>query len=358
MSNSVLNTRIVLRHDTTENWLANATQVLLKGEIGIEFLVDQSVKLKIGDGVKPWSELQYFGGEGGKGVIVVGDGKTIKVDAETGTVSLYGVDGATTGQSPRIAADGSLEWFNQVGEYEVQTVLEATLASSAAAKASVEKIVTESPTVVEKINTIVDGKVSTVYKWKGSVQNYSELPAEDNQVGDTYNVVEADSEHRIKAGDNVVWDGSQWDNIGGYVDLSGYVEKTEFEPIVKKLDSMPTNIVSEVVGVNRTETGNTVDIKISKLDPDGTYVSETKVAAITLEAAGSGTDGKQGAGLMSLADKLKLDSLQSIKSSEDPNKMKINPDGTIEVNSISADKIAESPDVTLVLNGGNATATA
>lgn len=58
-----LNTRIVLRNDSTAKWLENSSAVLLKGEVGIEFLEDGQVKVKIGDGVKTWDELSYFGGE-------------------------------------------------------------------------------------------------------------------------------------------------------------------------------------------------------------------------------------------------------------------------------------------------------
>lgn len=58
-----LNTRIVLRNDSSANWLLNESQVLLKGEVGIEFLADGKVKIKIGDGTKTWEELSYFGGE-------------------------------------------------------------------------------------------------------------------------------------------------------------------------------------------------------------------------------------------------------------------------------------------------------
>ena len=60
---NTLNTRIVLRNDSTANWLSNDTQVLLKGEVGIEFLENGKVKMKIGDGTNPWSALPYFGGE-------------------------------------------------------------------------------------------------------------------------------------------------------------------------------------------------------------------------------------------------------------------------------------------------------
>ena len=35
-----LNTRIILRNDSSVNWGVNADQVLLKGEVGIEFLED------------------------------------------------------------------------------------------------------------------------------------------------------------------------------------------------------------------------------------------------------------------------------------------------------------------------------
>lgn len=58
-----LNTRIILRNDSTVNWEASKDQVLLKGEMGIEFLADGTAKIKIGDGVKAWEQLEYFGGE-------------------------------------------------------------------------------------------------------------------------------------------------------------------------------------------------------------------------------------------------------------------------------------------------------
>lgn len=60
-----LNTRIVLRNDSSANWLTNESAVLLKSEVGVEFTADGKVKMKIGDGVKTWAELPYFGGEEG-----------------------------------------------------------------------------------------------------------------------------------------------------------------------------------------------------------------------------------------------------------------------------------------------------
>lgn len=60
---STLNTRIILRNDSTTAWLENELVVLLKGEVGIEFLANGKVKMKIGDGVTEWKNLAYFGGE-------------------------------------------------------------------------------------------------------------------------------------------------------------------------------------------------------------------------------------------------------------------------------------------------------
>jgi hypothetical protein len=54
------NTRIVLRNDSSVNWKANDNTILLKGELGLEFLEDGVVKIKIGDGETEWAELKYF----------------------------------------------------------------------------------------------------------------------------------------------------------------------------------------------------------------------------------------------------------------------------------------------------------
>ena len=58
-------------------------------------------------------------------------------------------------------------------------------------------------------------------KYKGTVASYANLPFSGQEIGDMYNITNADTTHQIKAGDNVVWTGSEWDNYGGTVDLSG-----------------------------------------------------------------------------------------------------------------------------------------
>ena len=57
------------------------------------------------------------------------------------------------------------------------------------------------------VKSAIDSAISTVYKWKGSVDTVSDLPASGNAVGDVYNVV--------SSGANYGWTGTNWDNLGG-----------------------------------------------------------------------------------------------------------------------------------------------
>lgn len=63
---ALLNTTIILRNDSTANWLANENVILARGEVAIEFLANGKAKMKIGDGEKTWAQLSYFGGESAK----------------------------------------------------------------------------------------------------------------------------------------------------------------------------------------------------------------------------------------------------------------------------------------------------
>ena len=68
--------------------------------------------------------------------------------------------------------------------------------------------------------------ITSAYRYKGTVDNYSDLPTE-HKIGDVYNIKNADAANNIKPGDNVVWNGTEWDNLSGVVDLSAYLTKPE-----------------------------------------------------------------------------------------------------------------------------------
>lgn len=87
--------------------------------------------------------------------------------------------------------------------------------------------------------TEIDGKISSVYKYKGSIPTYAELPNENLSIGDVYNV-ESASENN-KAGDNLAWNGEAWDNLSGIVDLSAYLKTTDIGAITNgEIDSICT----------------------------------------------------------------------------------------------------------------------
>lgn len=75
---------------------------------------------------------------------------------------------------------------------------------------------------VDLSNYATKADIASVYKFKGSVSTYADLPSTGQEVGDTYNIETADATHDIKAGDNVAWDGTKWDILAGTVDLSAY----------------------------------------------------------------------------------------------------------------------------------------
>lgn len=75
------------------------------------------------------------------------------------------------------------------------------------------------------------------------------------------------------------------------------------------IDSLPDEFMSEITSVSRTETTNQAQIRLSIKQSDGTYSTSQEHGVLTLIPAGYGPDGVSGAGLMTLADKNKLDSI-------------------------------------------------
>lgn len=112
-----------------------------------------------------------------------------------------------------------------------------------------------SPTAHEDIRQLV----SKAVKYRGSVENYSDLPTNPND-GDMYNIVNADIVHQINAGDNVVWvaDTRIWDNLGGFIDLSQLQVMMDFPSWLTEVANDTTKTMNDVVSVldkNVTTTG-------------------------------------------------------------------------------------------------------
>lgn len=109
---------------------------------------------------------------------------------------------------------------------------------------------------LEAINT----KASTAYKYKGSKATYEELPAEGNQVGDVWNVVAAHG--TTPAGTNYAWTGTEWDALGGLVDLSTYQTKAI------TIDGTQTTVEAAIAANKTSAANNATAIESNRTDID------------------------------------------------------------------------------------------
>lgn len=70
-----------------------------------------------------------------------------------------------------------------------------------------------------QVETTINTKMASVYRYKGSVATYADLPSSGNTAGDVYDVQ--------SSGVNYAWTGTAWDALGAYVDTSLYWAKSE-----------------------------------------------------------------------------------------------------------------------------------
>lgn len=95
----------------------------------------------------------------------------------------------------------------------------------------------------------IDAKLTSLYRFKGTVANYESLPTANLVVGDVYNVEET--------GANYAWDGTTWDKLGENIDLTPYATKEELEEAIGDID------FSELS--TKTETNELLDKKQNKI---------------------------------------------------------------------------------------------
>ena len=104
--------------------------------------------------------------------------------------------------------------------------------------------------------TEIDGKIASSFHYKGSVNTYDQLPTSGNVTGDVWNVATADTTHGIKAGDNVCWDGTNWDILAGVTDLSVYDNHIANT-------SNPHNVTKAQVGLGNVENYSPANMPLS-----------------------------------------------------------------------------------------------
>ena len=122
--------------------------------------------------------------------------------------------------------------------------------------------------------------ITNIYKFKGTKTNYADLPTTNRVTGDVWNITNADAEHGIKAGDNVAWNGTAWDNLSGTVDLSAYATTTTTNKMsadIKKLmDKAFPFTVKVSIDKTLAKKGTSQPVKVTitpKIGDDNTEVN-------------------------------------------------------------------------------------
>lgn len=324
------------------------------------------------------------------GSVPVGDGKSITV--EDGKIKIVGFDTAEVGAQPRKKADGTVEWVKPdtttvEGLQTLVSGLESDVETLQTGKADASRVYTK---------TEIDGKLSGVYHYKGSVAKYSDLPT-DASSGDVYNIEAADKTNGIKAGDNVAWNGTAWDVLAGTIDLSGYATTTALDGKVDKVEGsrLMTNAegtklegIAAGAQVNAIDSVDTAQFslgdakKLTLLD-----IAMAKVTGLTDALAGK-VDKVEGSRLITDAEGTKLagiesgaqantienvkvggvalaiseksvniptagESLGAVKSATGTNNVTVDADGIMTVNKLDVNNLVQESEDTLILNGGS-----
>lgn len=128
---------------------------------------------------------------------------------------------ASTSKSNAATSETNAKSYMDTAKEYMQKAQEALAAAQA-----IQSIVDTAKANAEKCLADVEAVKNSLAKmitYQGSVDNYSDLPT-NPQVGYSYNVKNADKTHGVNAGDNLVWNGEDWDNLGGSVDMSLFAE--------------------------------------------------------------------------------------------------------------------------------------
>lgn len=355
--------------------------------------------------IQPDKTLKEVGGN-----IAINENVFVKTDDK---LDLLGFAGAVAGAQLVKSADGKLSWVKPdtttvEGLSTSVTALEHTVNGYTDDDGVVhEGLGTKVSTLETKVGNVytkseVDAKVSSVMRYKGSKDTYAELPSEGNEIGDVWNIVGADAENNVRAGDNFAWNGTGWDNLGGAVVLDGYATKDDLDGKVDKVEGSRLMTSAEGEKLAGIATGAEVNVVKSvdetefTLDENGKLnikaLGQDKITGLADALAGK-VSTETGKGLSSNdytdAEKEKLGAIEAgsqvnileaisiggtdapisdkkvdipvataeklgvVKSSSAKDQIAVGADGIMSINTVSLSKIVQAADETLIINGGN-----
>lgn len=225
--------------------------------------------------------------------------KTSASDSATAAAS-----SATSASTSATNAKAAMNTANTAASSASTSATSASTSASNAAKAEVaaKTAQAEAEKARDDANSAVT-KLTGVMKYAGQVDNYSDLADVTKNKGDVWNIVNADSAHGIKAGDNVAWNGTDWDDLSGTVDLSIYAEKADYQKTITSATANGATITfNHKDGTTSTATVNNVasataatnDAKGQKIDTTYEKVADASNVHTSLQnSINSLSTGKQ-----------------------------------------------------------------
>lgn len=211
------------------------------------------------DTVLELTQLSTWADESGK--VWLYDGLVVAVKENNGLYILSGQDADPTAYSDianwhRVDAEASrLEIVDDLDSTDSGKVLSA----------SQGKVLSDE---IKDLKIILGSALS----YKGSVASVDLLP-EDASVGDVYNVVSANG--NIPAGTNYAWNGSDWDALGGELDLTNYYTKDQVDLAIT--NAQPIEELEEITNDVKANTEALLVINGSE-ETTGSIANSLKVA--------------------------------------------------------------------------------
>ena len=154
----IKNAKIVLRNDTTENWVTENT-VLLKGEPAIEFDEEGAAKLKIGDGESTWNELPYVTSTAEGGDIVIPEDIQEQMNALNALVNSF--DTRIINAEADVGAAVLTAEAAEAGVEELRQEMAAFAEAQGTAQAEIKGIVDNNTAIVEEMASTVEAISAT-----------------------------------------------------------------------------------------------------------------------------------------------------------------------------------------------------
>lgn len=147
----------------------------------------------------------------------------------------------------------------------------------------------------------VDGKLASIYRFKGSVAAEDQLPTQDQVIGDVYNVEDT--------GMNVAWDGKKWDKLGSVINLTPYATTEAVEAKITETKQAASEALNQHAQTAETTYAKKAEVAKQIEAVDGKFAGKAdKVHTHTIEnitGLQDALDGKQTVGDYALKSEVK-----------------------------------------------------